>query len=351
MRDGRRWATGTRVSAMDWNKLSMMPTRRFAVCVLAVPLLGLLARAEDACSVREERFLRAITGHFSVGRFTADLTIAQYPRAEELLSVYVRRGANSPAIEPAEELVISSEDNTVPFREGSVLHILPHAGKRLPSFEVSRRGTVLCSWRPGTDVSRIKAVFLPLDRLRDIEQRMYRETGEPITLLIPGAGLSGEDVFLIGGAAMPVLSFSPSMIVLRDPDPHVGLRTIASRDFEISLRFFEVALRLSNGRPKTRLMVKIAGLDHPTRHLHLMLQNLDRGSTRLQCWKSGRNQWGRDAVEVRSLQLSPSDVHNGAVERACQVTILQEGSALADIRVVLLELTPSPRVKVPLPHW
>jgi len=77
---------------MDWKKLSVRRTQHYALCVLAVLFLGLLARAEDACTVREERFVRAITGHFSVGQFTADLTIAQYPHAEELLSIYVTNG-------------------------------------------------------------------------------------------------------------------------------------------------------------------------------------------------------------------------------------------------------------------
>src|ERR1051326_1278400 len=119
---------------MGWKKVSVRRTQHFALCVLAVLFLGLLARAEDACAVREERFVRAVTGHVSVGQFTADLTIAQYPHAEELLSIYVRTGTTNPAVEIAEELMISAGGNTVPFREGSVLHILPHAGERLPSF-------------------------------------------------------------------------------------------------------------------------------------------------------------------------------------------------------------------------
>ena len=163
---------------------------------------------------------------------------------------------------------------------------------------------------------------------------------------------------------MMILARTSMEVILRDPRPTAGRRTVESKDEKIELRFMDVDMRISkpasNGR--ATLTMRVPELDLATHRLWpinppwpasdfslpiLFLINFNRHAVNLQCGRSFGSPL-MEAEEFKSVRITGDNMRDGAFVFTCPVRFRKPAPANIDIEI--LEAPPfASRGHLPLP--
>ena len=159
----------------------------------------------------------------------------------------------------------------------------------------------------------------------------FTNTGSPICLQVGGKLATGSGVFRIDGLPAVVLARTSWAVILRDPRPMAGLRTVESQGYSITIPFIDVQLKLrkpsSSGH--NALDIRVYGGDLLVFPVVLAVYNFNRQTVNLRCGKSYRD--GRDLDEIRWIHLAREKT--GVFTATCKVHFRQEGHVNLDAKV------------------
>ena len=283
--------------------------------------------AQTGCTVQERREVSTISGEFGTSLGTVRLTLPLGFHVEMTVFLEVSNGSSA---ESQQDMWMESGGERVRIRNGAALHVAPKEKERLLFSLVDSEGERLCTWQPPAKVLPPTLKYRPGGFLRDPFEwsayplaQLFLNLGEPILLSV-GEGLGrGSGDFRIGGFPAMVLARNPAFVILRDPQPTVGLRTIESEGYRITLPFVDTQLQLP--KPSSHgggvVKIKVLGADILKPPAYLNLANHSRDVVRL---LSGRASGiGSEWDDFREFVLHPID--NGAFTATCRVQFLQEG--------------------------
>jgi hypothetical protein len=296
-------------------------------------------------------------GVLSIGSVTASLTLPTEVLQSHPPTVYLEIRGDGVS-ELRQELFMEFSGGKVPLANGAVLQLAHGAGERLQFTLITREGQLLCSWQPS--FRRGWREGAPPDgpeAFSHVEAWHFRKTGDPIVLL---AGADESREFAIDGRPAMVLSRTPWEVILRDPQPMAGRRTIESKGYAIELRFIDVEMSFSKPssdgratltiqapkldlwgrrlRPRRPPLLRASEYTLPTMWLH----NFSRDTVNVLCGKTyWPNPRGTDDDEVRQIRVTEDKIRNGVFLVTCPVRFRKRG--LANIDVVLFEAPPFKR--------
>lgn len=292
------------------------------------------ARAQTSCTVREERHWESQSGHFSVGTVHATVTLPTQIVTSHFPTVFLEVAGGDPA-----ELFMEGGGVRVPLRHGAAMRLAPKAAERILFTLADGDGRVLCTWPPSfRHVGRQGLQRAPV--FSGVSAWFFRNVGDPIMLSI---GTDESREFRIGGIPAMVLSWTPWEVILRDPEPTVGSRTVNSQDAQITLRFIDVRVEISKPSPrgKATLTVTVPKLDlwgtrlwplHPADNSTqpaFFIFNFHPEVLTLRCGYHHRVD-DLDRDEGRLVRITEDHVHNGRFTYACPVTMHQQGKVEID---------------------
>ena len=309
------------------------------------------------CTFDEERTRRTQTGHFSIGSLTASLTLPTVVLQSAPPTVFLEVHDDD-ASELRQELFVEFSGEKVRLENGAALHLTHRAGERLQFTLITEDGQPLCSWQPrfltGWRQGRPRQgpeAFSP------VEAWFFRKTGDPITLWV-GGGDSRQ--FTIDGQPAMVLSYTPWEVILRDPRPMAGLRTVVSNGYDIELRFVDIEVQFSkpSANGSATLTVRVPHLDllgrprcfppytsESTCPL-MWLFNFSGDTVKIRCGKTASPS-GEDADESRLIRVTGDKIRDGALVVSCPVRFRKPEPA--KIYVTLFEGPPVKRAPLHLP--
>jgi len=314
---------------------------------------SMVAFAQPACSVAQEVKLATVTGRFSFGRSTLALTLPYtlYRSDPSVVSMQVS-GDDFP-----KELLLESNGEKAPIRDGAGLHLSPKRNKRLTFSITSTDGKSLCEWAASVGTSKFDPPVIPegfgprsdLSFQRTIprvttKMQGFRNAGDPILLQVGGELASETARFSMDGFPARVLARNAGQVILEDPHPAAGMRTIKSRGYAISIPVIVLEMKLLNSTSPgpTSIEVNVLGRDRidlpalPTRHLSLT--NFDPSALQVLCDKP-------------PFGLGPSFIRlNGKDDRltgSCRVKLLKPDAVRID--AMLMESLSRMTFRVPWP--
>jgi hypothetical protein len=306
------------------------------------------AFGQPHCTVQEERHWRTLTAHFSIGSVTANVTLPTIVFRSDPPTVFLEVSGDG-----ASDFRMETGGVNVPLRNGAALRPAPKVGERVLFTLTSGNGQLLCSWqplfprgwRPGRAPQRT-------DAFSRVDAGFLRKLGDPIALWV-----ADDDAreFAIEGLPAMVLARGASEVILRDPRPRAGRRSVASKGYEIELRFIEVETRFSkpssNGR--ATLSVRVPKIDLWGRHLWPLHSWETEGSTRatmtllnysgdtvsLLCGDAHvSTPLGMEADEYRQARITRNKIRDGEFLDTCSVRFKKQGTA--DIDITFYETPP-----------
>ncbi len=309
----------------------------------------LAAFCQEICKVQETQRLDTVTGRFSLGLSSVTLTLPHELYRSDPSVVYMQvAGAGL-----SEEYLLASGREKVSIRDGGALHLFPQRNKRLTFSVIERDGHHLCDWVANVGTykngpAQIGEGFgssVPPEA-RGFKFHLFRNAGNPILLRVGGRLASESASFSIDGLPMTVLARNASQVVLQDPHPVAGLRSIESRGYSIVLPFLVVRLDLAGPTSSGRntLEIKVLGrdgIDWPTLpHRILKLINFDPGRLELSCGKP-------TGYGERDISLSGKSAD---VALSCKVQLLKPGPL--DLDAVVMEYGFGKRtLRDQMPRW
>ena len=300
------------------------------------------------CTIQEERRWRTLAAHFSLGPVTASVTLPAIVFRSDPPIVFLEVTG-----EGASGFRMGTGGVTVPLEDGAALHPSPKAGERVIFTLSTADGQTLCSWQPafwrgwstGPPPQRPEA-------FSRVDAGFLRKVGDPIALWVAAA--DGRE-FAIAGVPAMVLARGGSEVILRDPRPMAGRRTVESKGYQIELRFIEVEMRFSkpssNGR--ATLTVRVPKIDLWGGHLFalhpwemegstladLTLANYSGDTVSLLCkGVHGSNLLGTDADDYRQLRITRNKIRDGDFQDTCSVRFKKPGAV--DIDLLFYETPP-----------
>jgi hypothetical protein len=199
--------------------------------------------AQDECSVKEQRRVTTLTGEFFLDGITAALTVPKFLYQLDLVTVRLQLSGSGEA-----GLFLRSGRQSTPLRDGATLQAMLRSHERFGFSIDAGDGRTLCSWEPTIVVP--KKTYRKLRDPSRFEESFLRITGDPILLPFDHE-IGGESLdFRLGGSPATVLAETRDQVVLRDPHPEAGERTLeTSKGKAIRLRFYNVTMSL---QPTTR---------------------------------------------------------------------------------------------------
>ena len=285
---------------------------------------SLAAFAQTSCTFEEERRLRTVTAHFSVGPASMRMTLPSAFSVESA-TVFLEFDGDSP--EMPREMFIESGTEKVMVKDGAALHLTPRTGSRL-SFSLTMEGRPLCTWQPTIKVWP-RTPPQPADGFRQLPYHLtnlaaFHKVGDPIILAVGEKLVSGSGEFRIDQLPARVLALTSWQVILRDPRPSTGLRTVESQGYLITLRFIDLQLRLPKGSGV--MGISVLGLDVFKPPLYLMLFNLSGETTRLQCGSSIPHD--SDSDDAKRVRLAREK--GGVFTASCRVKLVKSGPVYLD---------------------
>jgi len=311
------------------------------------------AFGQATCTVEESRKLWTVTAHFLAPPLTVNITLPSALNLEPA-KVYLEV-ANSGTTALSRQLFMETGGERVAIENGAAIHVTPTARgglrERLAFSLSNEAGQTLCTWMPLIRVSK----RLPRQQLEDgftssslrfpgaAVDRIYRgvsapwfiNVGDPISLGVNGKLAREPGEYRIDGLPATLLAWTPGGVVLRDPRPTAGLRTVESQGYTVKLACVEVQLQL----PKPSLHrsgtmnIKVLGVEVAKPPAALMLFNLRPETIKLLCGKSRRFDYDANVIELK---------HEGAgvFTADCKVSFLQDGRVDLD-QIVIGRFVPS----------
>ncbi len=225
---------------------------------------------------------------------------------------------------PERDLLIATGDEMVPLKNGTVLHPPTGRGKRKDFFIITAAGEMVCAWKPSIGFAPLTpvAVSKASERARQIASRIvvYPVAGDPIFIERPRS-LNKTETFTIGDLAATVLARSERMVILRDPGPKPGWRTIEWNGGSLNLRFAEVLFESTKrSHEPPSLNVAAHGLEGiiRSRSVVMYVTNHSKLQGRLRCGRRVRGA-ETDREEARSFTIFPEMIENGSFQTNCPV--------------------------------
>lgn len=297
----------------------------------------LTAAGQSACTVREETHYRTLTGIFSAGSTTVTVTLPRSLWRGETATLYLEVSAADAVANPY-EMSLEPGGQAVAVQDGAALHLAPAKGDRILFSLAAPDGRRLCTWQPPIRVwthspPQVEDGFrtVPFNRYPTVISG-FRNAGDPILLQVGGPLAAGSGNFRIDEAPARILARTSWQVILRDPHPAAGLRTIASQGYAITLPFVFLELRPER-RPHGRdtLEIRVSGLASvnlpPMPAAVLSLANYSRETMSVLCGKSYLSD-DEEWVEARMIELR-RDSH-GEFTSSCKVKFRRPGPVSLD---------------------
>ena len=214
---------------------------------------------------------------------------------------------------------------------------------------------MLCEWVTSVATAKVDQPFVgegfdPRDGLSPLVKypyRYFRNAGEPIVLHVGGRLAKDGAQFTVDDVPATVLSRNGGQVILSDPHPSAGIRTIESRGSSIRVPFVEMRVQvLSSNQSATAatLEISILGRDRvdlpePQRRF-LSLYNPAPGRLEIACGRQSKFRTDPGAVYL--------DQKDDKLTASCRIRLLKPGPIFIDALLIEREQAPqSPR----LPRW
>jgi hypothetical protein len=323
------------------------------------------AIAEPNCAVSEERGLWTITGRFSVGSGAVSLTLPWSLYAEgAVLFQEVAAGV------PASALFLDTGEDRAPVEDGGAISVKPKQGGRIVITLRDEAGQPLCMWTPSVRQLKgsapvspdgfLKGNFLSRYSAEGNSESLFRNTGEPILLGVGGKLAAGHGIYRIDDLPATILARTSHQVVLRDPQPKTGLRTVESQGYAITIPFVEVRMSLpspAEARSGT-IQIEVLGADAVRQpgndavwpRPSLLLINSSQDRIQLLCGRSFQEDADHDDARDVALTREPG----GGMKGACKFKYTAAGPVELRGLVVLFpsrlrqpHLSLPPRVRLP----
>jgi len=327
---------------------NLLPLARLIFFVL--PGLWPVAFAQPACIVEQEQKLQSVTGRFSFGTSSVALTLPYTLFRVDPSIVYMQvLGA------PPNGASIDSGGQKVKIADGAALPLVPQRNKRLTFSVTDTNGRMLCEWVTNVATAKVDQPFVgegfdPWDGLSPLlknHYRRFRNAGDPIVLHVGGRLAKDGAQFTVDDIPATVLSRNGGQVIVTDPHPAAGIRTIESRGSSIRMPFVLLRVEVLSSKKSANaatLEISILGrerVDLPEpQHRYLSLSNLAPGRFEIAC---GRNY---------KFRVDPGPVHldqrDDKLTASCRLKMAKPGPVSVDALLVEVEQTqPSPK----LPRW
>ncbi|MBZ5607782.1 MAG: hypothetical protein LAP38_05965 [Acidobacteriia bacterium] len=291
-----------------------------------------------------------LTVQFTVDQRIAKLTIPSSLTESEYLTVFVEAPGAATSTVSGEELFIQTDEGRAPFRSGVVLHAMRRKGRRLTFWVTTGAGEHLCSWQPPIYAVRDHFPGSGADyrTLDPYARRLFRRIGEPIEWDTYGVTVRETDEFRIDGALMTLLAIAPGYVILRDPAPSPGLRTIQGPGYDTVYRIVDARMSIREPQAKRSFLdITITGLEGIKHRVGMVLINRSQDKIRLLCGKypSRYKEWnrGQDREEIKWVEFMPRDVQTGVYEYSCPITLIPGAQPVIDASLV--EHDPKPVIR------
>ena len=287
------------------------------------------AFGQPGCANQERRWgLRLWTARFSAGAAAVTVTLPWQLFRRDVVTVFPEVSGDLP-----QRLFLETGGEKVAVENGAALHIFPKVGERVILSLATADGRPLCTWQPPV---RVAAHGPPQveEGFRQFAHELFRNAGEPIRLEVGGKLAGGSAPFRIDGLPAAVIARTGWEVVLRDPLPATGLRTVESQGYSITLPFVEVQLQLPkpsrNGRGT--LGIKVLGYDlvkTPGFLPEVFLINNSERTMSVNCGKSYRSdpEW----PDGRFISLARQT--DGEATALCKVRFHGDGQVSLEARV------------------
>ena len=235
------------------------------------------------------------------------------------------------------ELPLSSTRESVPLRDGAALHVVHQPGERLIFSLANLNGKKLCSWEP--------SVIFTNKRARDfhgfaLTDTIFRNTEEPVWLSFGHEFSDGLRKFSIDGLPARVLMESPYFVILRDPNPIPGVRTLETEGQTATLRFVTVDPRMRASPDGDNVEIDLRGL--PLRRgwrAAVILINLN---PRAATFKRARPVHSTEVGESTYLWIPRGT--DGSVTLNCRIQARQPGRIDLNDFTAFVAQEPAPRL-------
>ncbi len=274
-----------------------------------------------------------MTGHFSVGSGMVSLTLpwGLYAQGAVLFQEVSAKDSSG----PLSNLFLHTAGERVPVEDGRAISLKPKEGERIVFTLRDETGQALCAWVPAIRQLKgrspefpdgfLKSSFVSKYFAQGNTDNMFRNVGDPIALAVGGELAAGHGVYRIDDSPATVLARTSYEVIIRDPQPKAGLRTVESQGYATTIPFVEVTFALPpprEGRCGT-LRIRVLGGDAVRQpgsgavwpRARLLLFNSSQDRIQLLCGKSySRDADQEDARGIRLTRESP-----GAMTGACKV--------------------------------
>jgi hypothetical protein len=285
------------------------------------------------CSVREEQRWRTLTADFVVGSTSASVTLPRILFQADLVRVFVEvSGGLSGDLENVLFVETGAEKSIL--KNGVTLHLIPKMGERIALTLSDSTGERLCAWQPAIKIRAHSPPHID-DGFRTFccGFRVFYNTGDPLLLEVGGKLASGSGEFRVDGITAVILARTSWQVILRDPQPAAGLRTVKSDAYWITIPFVDVQLQLraTSSRPHDTLEIRVVAPQMAKAPVKLWVFNFDKASMSLPCGKS----FPRDAEwneEVRLISLKHDQ--NGEYTATCNAKVYQRGTVSFDVKLL-----------------
>jgi hypothetical protein len=307
------------------------------------------ARGDSRCVVTQQHSFWTQSARFDFGLSQARITLPNSMAAPGLIDVFLEVAGDDMAA--VAELTLVAGAQTVQVAPGVRLRIDVKPHERLVFQVFAKPGRELCEWRPSFLAWRSRPVTIPSGpgHLNEVESWDFRNTGEPIMLRVRGSELGP---YMIDGQIAAVLARSPFWVILRDPNPSAGERTVAAGSESVRLRFVDVEVSFGKGAATqhANLIVRIRGVLFRGRRLWplghvqgasfpwLIMSNFRRDVVELRCGRPVSDARDKDSEEMVSMDVRGGAVHGNIITVTCAVRI--RGAGKPEVGVLLHEDPP-----------
>lgn len=313
-------------------------------CVVVVAVVPHYAQSQPQCTVHEEQKWRTLTGHFLIGSKHLSVTVPREFRTATA-TVYMEVSGDDSAMQ--QRLFLHSGTEGVLVENGGVLRVAPNKSERIIFSVNSEDGQVLCTWQPSL-VTQKPVTARILEGFWTYESSYFRNLRDPVILRIGEQLANGPRAFEIGGQPANVLELDSWQVILRDPQPQVGPRSVESGGYAITLRFIDLQVRLSAPSSKgfATLSVHVPKLElwgdplWPHRPLEgssspsWAIVNLNREAMHLLCAPRFATPLDSDRDERVGIPITKEKVPHQVLDATCKVQLSGHGQPSIDTFII-----------------
>ncbi len=307
----------------------MKSLSHFAAALFLILIAGVFVIpvfAAEPCPSREVRTWTSLINHYDLPEMTFALSFATAVDPAYPVDLYLEVERRAPHAESDRTLYLETNGQKVAIEDGAHLRFNIGEYTRL-SFTVSDGSSVICTATP--DVRNVGAAKRPKgpDLSNALRLLPIHIIGDAIAASTP-PDTPVEEAFQIDNQVMRPLFRNGRLVLLRDPNPVTGVRTIQSPLGRATSLFLAVSLtpRKFDDQPPTQsLSISVAGLEELRHPIDLYLFNAHRDQLQANCGANTRSSRKVDGFELRVLRISPRAVRDGKFQTTCAIKVFQPG--------------------------